>query len=417
MSIKAEQITQALREQAREDIPDTMNLIPDIHARLHAAGKRGMTSTTILLITVFLMLGAGTAAFALVTSQINIDPGITGAAEADLVTTLGLSQFIGDVEVRLEWAYADAHRVAIGYSVLAPEGAPGQMYFSDVHLRDEAGSFVQDGAGAEATTLPEFSREAQSVASYGVAFDDDAPETLNMLLDLAIQPMPDMNNSGGGGSGGGSGYGGGTSAVDQTGIRVTGGVTDPIGTASFSFELPWYRAITLNPNLEVTSGDITMTLESLSVTPSSTNAQLCSGLPDGRDWRPRFSLEIDGIAGQLASEGLLTVPNPDDQERCRFVSFNVPYDRDGGTLSLTADGMETWEEVTEERVAQFVETLAAQGVTVRVNDPDSGTLNYEILEQPDGDVGQIIADAMRIFEDRYEGSWTFTVEIPAYPGD
>jgi hypothetical protein len=67
---------------------------------------------------------------------------------------------------------------------------------------------------------------------------------------------------------------------------------------------------------------------------------------------------------------------------------------------------------TPERAEQFRQQLAEQGVIVELGEMDGGRFDYEIVSQPDGDVGLLVQQAMEAaFNEHYPGEWTFTVPI------
>ncbi|MBN8640117.1 MAG: DUF4179 domain-containing protein, partial [Anaerolineae bacterium] len=141
--LKNRLITQSLHETAHEEIPDTMNLLPEIHSQL--AGVRRRSRSLSLLIVVVLMFAVSTTVFAIVSGQIG-DPGLEGARANNLITDVNQTQTIDGVTVTLEWAYADAHRLVFGYSVLAPEE---NVFYSttDMNVYDDANSFSATGGG------------------------------------------------------------------------------------------------------------------------------------------------------------------------------------------------------------------------------------------------------------------------------
>ncbi len=405
-------ITQSLRETAREEIPETMNLLPEIHSQL--AGVRRRSRGLSLLIVMLLMFGVGTTVFAVVSSQIG-DPGLEGARTNHLITDVNQTQTIDGVTVTLEWAYADAQRLAFGYSITAPEE---NIYYntSDLRLYDEANSFTTDGGGGGGGGG--VGRESQYVTSYNITMADDAPEELALHIDLTLTPMEHMEvgiSGYGGGSGGGGGSTGGGAAIAAT-AEVTPEMGDSqpnIGPFQFAFTLPHYPAITVTPEQTVESNGVAITLKSLSVVPSMTAAEICYTLPDSRDWSPVFTLHAGDVETAVAGWGMNGLPMPEDTERCVTYEFYAPYDYTPTTFTLTATELRTSASFTPERAEQFRALLADQGVEVEITLANGEGFGYEIKNQPDGDVGLLIQTAMdTAFSDHYSGEWTFTVEIP-----
>jgi hypothetical protein len=76
------------------------------------------------------------------------DRGLDRVLAAGLVTDLDLVQTVGDVRVRLQRAYADANRIALGVTVDAPS-LRGRVTVDprSVELRDDAGTLLEPEAG------------------------------------------------------------------------------------------------------------------------------------------------------------------------------------------------------------------------------------------------------------------------------
>ncbi len=66
----------------------------------------GLTALILMFGVVVLMQGI-----------IDLDPGLRGERAAELVTPLGVSQEHGGITVTLDWAYADANRLVLSYTV------------------------------------------------------------------------------------------------------------------------------------------------------------------------------------------------------------------------------------------------------------------------------------------------------------
>jgi len=406
-----------------------MNLLPQIHTQLERVSRRSRGLT--LLLTVIIMFGVVTAVYAVVNGQIGLDPGMEGVDAANLVTDLNLSQTVDGVTLTLEWAYIDAHRVVMGYNIVAPEGSPaGLSYSTDVHIYDEANSFIGEGGGGGGGGG--MGRTSQYQFSYGIDFPNGLPDELTMHVDIDATPNdPLPPGASGGGYGSGSGGGGGISggegdaALDplpeftpEPGVRMSMGMMpteSTVGTFAFTFTLPTYPAIELTPDQSVESNGLEVTLDRLSVAPSMTIAHLCYDLPDGRDWTPALRLQVDDGAMLTANGwGVDTLPMPEDTRRCSSYSFYAPYIYAESTFTLSFTRLSTSASYTPERAEQFKEMLAAQGVEVNILEATGEGFNYEITSQPDGDVGALIQAAMdEAFQDHFEGEWVYTVPIPA----
>ncbi|MCK6576626.1 MAG: DUF4179 domain-containing protein [Anaerolineae bacterium] len=417
-----QRIREYLQDIARQEIADNMTLWENMKAELTPPRRARTTrSMSLVLASLFMMLAAA-AAFAVARFQV-FDPGIEGAMAADLVTELGISQTIADVTLMLDWAYADANRIAIGYSLTPPERLQGAPMDQSVMLTDDAGSFTMDGIGGGGGSGD--LSEAQYIASYGVTFFDDAPEVLHMRLEMTLGFLPEVETpmaEGGGvvtGSGGGFGYGGGSSSAEEAtpapGIRLPMGSVsgEQVGPFVFEFDLPFIPALELTPTQTVEANGVTMTLERMSVTPSMTVVDLCFDLPTPDDWMPDVTLTAGETEAFLAGWGMQDLPVPGETRRCGTATFYAPYLLEPTTFTITAAALETSMDFTADRAQRFEEVLRAQGIAVDVTDAGGEGFNYSIVGAPDGvDVGRAVEEAFDVFKEKFAGPWTFTVAIP-----
>src|SRR3954454_13623118 len=96
-------ITQALQDQARKDIPEDMNLWPEVQERLGRGSRfaaRSRVTWVVAAILALLAMSAITYAAARFL-QGGLDPGLQGANESDLVTVLNLKKTIDGQTVTL----------------------------------------------------------------------------------------------------------------------------------------------------------------------------------------------------------------------------------------------------------------------------------------------------------------------------
>jgi hypothetical protein len=301
-------LTQALREIAEQEIPDTMNLYPQIAAQaektmLRAARARGAW----VLVAAAMLLLTAAAAFAVVRWQIS-DPGLEGAQAADLITPLDLEQTIDGVTVTLDYGYLDANRVSVGYTV-SGELAPATQYVvKDMALRESSGIQLNTLFGYSET--PPFSISASDTvepfafsgtATYDACNIDNSSETVPLqfaialerwtfaqpggaigtivyepissdavaatammatieptIIALSSQPTPCGQYGSGGGGGGGHI------------ARI-----EPIGPFIFDFSLPYIPAQVIDTPLTASAETGDISLERVSITPSFTRAAFC----------------------------------------------------------------------------------------------------------------------------------------------
>jgi hypothetical protein len=419
--IQGRRIAQALRETAQQEIPDTMNLLPDIQRQAAILARRGGVRGLSLLVALVLMLGAGTAAYAIMTATITGDPGIEGADAANLVTDLNLTQTLDDVELTLEWAYTDAHRFAIGYSVTAPEGQEGVTYLSNVSINDEADSFSMAGGGGGGGGGG-VSRESEYSDTIGIAFGENPPDELAVRLGITLIPQapPDDSGMGGGmgsGGGGGGGSGGGSGGTEaevtpEPGISLIRAPEEgeAIGPFEFTFTLPYLPAVEVAVDQAVESSGVTVTLQSLSVSPSTTQVDACFA-PSDQPWLPQAALAVDDLTIPASSWEATQIP-VEDGPLCGRLTFYAPYAYAPTTFVLTIDRLITSYEYTQERAEQFRDLLAEQGIEISIDAMDDTGFSYSVDSEDQATAEAVQRAYDDVFTESLTGLWTFEIEIP-----
>ncbi len=410
-------IRAALDQIARQEIPDDMNLWENLkqEAPIHRAAR--FTRSISLIVVLLLMLVAAAAVYAVVRVQI-VDPGISGAMDANLVTELGMSQTIGDVTVTLDWAYADANRIAIGYSVAVPPDYQGAVVEGRFVLTDADQSFYSDGGGSGGGLMtPEGS---EYVTTFGVAFVENPPEMLDMHFELTLSAEPVQQpteeatgrSGGGGGFGYGSGGGGGSDATPEPGIAIDFGI-DPVyvlGVFNFDFDLPYIPAIHVPVDQTAEANGLSFSVGNMVVTPSATQLELCFDLPTPEDWTPWAVLITGGVE---ISQTSWEIVSTDDDTRCGILTFYAPYQQEPITFTLTIDELVSPYAYTEETIAEFERMLAAQGIEIEILTDGERNFNFNLGTVPDGiDVGAALNEAYRIFARYTAGPWVFTIDVP-----
>ncbi|MBZ0285630.1 MAG: DUF4179 domain-containing protein, partial [Anaerolineae bacterium] len=115
-------LREALRQITQEDIPE-VNLLKNIQDELTVPRRKLPTFRALRLAgAALIMLTVSAVAYG-VFQGMGGDPGLEAAQEANLVTIVNQSQTVDGVTLTLNWAYVDAYRVAIGYSI---EGRPDE---------------------------------------------------------------------------------------------------------------------------------------------------------------------------------------------------------------------------------------------------------------------------------------------------
>ncbi|HEX2619816.1 MAG TPA: hypothetical protein VHL11_06705, partial [Phototrophicaceae bacterium] len=155
--IEERQIQQLLEQIATQEIPDNMDLWNEIQAKLETPAKRPVKPVIRLskyLIIAAILLVVSTAYAVLQSTGHGGDSGLVGVGEANLITDLNMVNSLdsADVNVNLAWAYADGHRIAVGWTVDYADTLD-VPYPTAIHLYDENGhefggaSFLRGGGG------------------------------------------------------------------------------------------------------------------------------------------------------------------------------------------------------------------------------------------------------------------------------
>jgi hypothetical protein len=168
------------------------------------------------------------------------------------------------------------------------------------------------------------------------------------------------------------------------------------------------------------ANDVSMTLHTLVVHPSYVEAEFCFQMPSAVDWGLTATrLTFGNREYTYSAGGLIQGPNGKDfqltdAERCSSIGFNVAYDENVSSLTLTVPKLlaSVPEVVDGERVAIANERLSAYGIEIDyVNIDHGGTIN--VLQRPEGatdaQIYPLIWDALA---EQYEGPWVFIVELP-----
>lgn len=321
-----ERLKQLLNKRAEQGIPDTMDLRDRIHQEIDmGSGTRSGLGLRRTLLVAALVLLTATAAYALY-QTIQPDPGIQAVQEQNLVVQLDETHSvepaaeyppeINDVKVTLDYAYADANRITVEYSVAA-DTAP------DVQLDLYANPTLTDSAGQQFLWLVSSGQHVRdtehSTASGTMSFDasiiTNAPETLDLTLQIEVA------------------YTTAELRADQPFAMLMAGKT------SFSFSVPFNAGQTVAVNQSVTAGDLAVEVKQVVIAPSLTRVDVCydpTNLSGDAwlSWEMVVSLEIDGesvIDQQPAGIDGFREPNAP----CRALSIPASLVGRAGTWMLT----------------------------------------------------------------------------------
>jgi hypothetical protein len=329
--------------------------------------------------------------------------------EAGMVGESGASQTVGDLTITALWAYADVNQLAVSYTLAGPgvkvdvQEAPFYYFSQAVLTTPDGGQFSQasgytlDASGQVDTITVVNTFYAQVVRPDGTGVDNDyfahtygsdLPDSLPLSLSIEVFKI--------------------TQGQPPIGEPDSG-----IGSAVFDLTVPLYAGTTLEAGQTHTVAGVAMTLESVTVTPSQTQARVCYDLPDSQDWQPVARLEIGGVPALLMGWGMTQRPTAEDVRRCFDVRFDAFFDGDPAALTLTVDRLRTSEPETWEYWEAVQAGLADYGIVIDV--VMSGGRYYDMVSVPedmtDEQVGQIMQTVREGLLPAIDGPWVFAVDV------
>lgn len=288
------------------------------------------------------------------------------------------SQTQGDVTVTLDWAFADAKRVAVGYTINGLPDVPdattlkGINYISDDHGQAIAGMIGGSSTIERIAGQPGVLRGSRSVILQEPLSEKEGHFQFKMTLggsedtDIIAQfPFP----------------------TDAT--PYPPGVFPPplpdhvIGAFTFDFTVPVYPMMSLTSDQKVSANGLEMTLQKVDITPSYAEVTLCYQKPSSKDWmiggaNTLPTLEFGGTTAPMRSYQLLVDTDggytgkglmPTDlpkigSVRCVKIDFFLGHSNQAGTATLTIPEMtqSVPEVIPDDEIRAAQEKLKAQGI-------------------------------------------------------
>jgi|GEM_PF-4056399 len=374
-----DQLHDLLDDFAATEIPDTMTILNDIEARLQTASPipaaRPILRFSRAFVVVFALMFA-TVAYAVYQAQlVRGDPGIMAVGAQELGTPLNLTQSLpdADVNLNLQWAYADGNRIAIAWEVefaiihnpaitqITLLDADGQPFEYADFLRGGGGG---GGGGGERAAFG-------TTTSWDATRITGAPESLNLTVVIGVaseNPItpPDISNAGGEG---GEGGGGGGSSTEFTPFMPY--------EARFEITVPFISVATgaADP-ITVEAGDIPITVRNVRYAPSATIGLIC--LPVG--FYPEYSLWLQREELRAFNINFSTEETPDVSQdgltECYdFTILGIVADKTG-LLRFTFERLVTnLPDMSVETFAAFQSAIEAEGLAATVT--RTGAAGYE----------------------------------------
>lgn len=403
-------LTRFLHEIAQEEIPDDMNLMPNIHAVVRQTSRwsrllpKSRIGQVVATIVVLLCISAGVYSLDYV-MQI-LDPGLQAADDTNLITYFNETQSSGDVSVTLQYAYADANRIAVAYgaSVLVPVDQSTDIGFTSVRLTDDQGREFSDylvggggggGGGSSDTSMMQVA--FQAISNYDASIIDDFPESLHLQLELTVGGMPEQSPL--------------IENTEEPTQPISEAAVQPFETVTFTFEftIPFNAGLVMDNPQTVTAADIPMTLNRVVVTESLTGLEMCFEQPQTNAspyWVPVASLAIDGEEVMPPAEIGRDVMATDSESCVHYNLTTVPHERAGEWVlnveKLLLPGVASQEEMRAALRERGIETI----------DQPGGGWTYDLpADISHAQLGDILQEINATYKQTIEGPWTFTFSV------
>lgn len=346
-----QQFKNLLKQTLDEEIQD-VNLWTQLSHKLPAplmTGNRLRLSKAPLLALLIIMTAA--IAYALYQGGVLAgDPGIAGLDKSDVLTYIdqtnaleGEYSIAHNLTVTLDYAYADANRVTVGYTVrgISPEGQRMMAYHNPTLMTADGVVLERLYLGAneqeqEAPTEDSaggfISRSVSNFIAEDLTITGEALD-FSLMVDVALSNL-------------------------DSGEFPAPGMT-MAGVTQFTFTVPAITAGVVEINETVTANDIDVELKRVVTTPSMTRLDMCYDLPDldaSPAWSPNLVITIeDEVVFSGNTETYGSDVAYDYNEVCRGVVIPTP-------LLTTGD----WQ----------VEVVDFQDVSVAANNPISGAWTF-----------------------------------------
>lgn len=344
-------------------------------------------------------------------------------------TSLG-SQTVGDVNVTLDWAFADAKRVAVGYTVRGlpniPEATELLGMIDITANQGEPLPWFEDGSST-ITRLESEPGTLQGTWSYVFAEPLNQPE-VNLHLEITLDntqrnqliaqfPFPPE------------------ATPYPPGVFPPTLPDKKIGTFSFDFTAPLYPLQISGPFPAVAANGTDMWIEKAELTPSFSSFTLCytKPAPVEKDWwLGRANLKVGDIEVQNSSgrllydqdiEGINQLPPEintrlDAHGRCISLNFLLGHANHAAAMTLTIPSLEQSmpESIPDADLRAAQEKLTAQGIELSFMTSSSsgggGGGGFEFTRLPKGmDQNTAYQRLMEALGYIHTGPWVFTIEV------
>jgi len=445
--MKDEQLQETLEAIANDAIPEDIDLWEEIEMQLlkdsmpRRTPFRRLAQVAALVI---MLMTVSTGVYAVVNQIIDDgDETIRTLSEADLVTVLDQEQTVDGITLTLDWAYADANRIALAYQTMFDETQVAQPEFGFVFEHDLSTADGQPlpqflggggGGGGGGASPMRFSAANANYDPSGLAISDG---TIDLQLAVTayayippelretLCPLADPNGEStvcegitapqNGGSGGGGGGGGPAPESSDLPPRIPVAEYVP-KTITVDFSLPVYPMIERQPEQTVEASGQAVTLQSAAITPSLTELEVCFPQLDAKPGRVVGLTLSAGTTERFFTAWYDVYQVQDD---CINVEYSFPILPDvTDTLTVNVEYIRNRPEPTQAN---------ADALTAKVRELLGEDIQLDFHEAPDGSINLIgiggSADIdhntqQSLIEQAYyeiaggiTGPWTFTLDL------
>lgn len=404
-----EQIKQAMKRIAENDIGDDMNRWEDIYRKLDVPKPRAVRQLSRMAAMVAVMaLGlvlTGLSAYAFY-RYAQSDGGLNAVDDAGLAQEINVSQTIDGITVTVERAYLDSNRFAVwfnlaGFDIPTDSTILSGLFEHEVTYADGSGFAQMVGAGGSSGS----SEWVDGVMYNVLTINHTEPLPDDSMFELVFTLKPPNQPP----------------YIIPAGVEFEGAISEEYrsdvmlpGRFSFDLSLPVSAPIELEPALTVTTNDVAMTLDYVAVAASATVIQVCYDLPTPQDWHPRLTLRFeDGEPVTLSAWGIAGGKEAvADNSRCIRGESPIPYLTPAETITVEVEALLTSRPEDISPIREAAEAwLVERGLVVDFIMGERG-MSLDIIERPDGmsdeELYQLIDESLR---ERYDGPWVFTVPL------
>lgn len=341
------------------------------------------------------------------------------------------SQTLDGVTMTLDWVFADAKRVAFGYTIRGMPDQPDALTLSgSVKVKDGQGQILGENGGASA--VDHVPGQPGVVSGYWSAL------VQSPLTQPAIQLSIDLTLDGSGGAN----Y---NNIIAEFPRAYTGPAFPPdyvppvypdrlIGSYHFDATTTVYPMQIMEPKQSVVINGLEMQLEKVEATPSYAKFVLCYRKPSSADWMigskavlksGNYETSIYGYS--LLSDsgfGLNPLPGAADVAgetggRCVSIDFLLGYSQEPGPMVLTIPSLEQSipEVIPDADIQAAREKLKTQGIELEYTTYHSagggGGGGPTFSKLPEGmDPQEAYMQFMEALGYVFTGPWSFEIRLP-----